>query len=553
MHQRLKKFLSIATAVAVVIAASNAQAQITFQRILSGLSSPVDVTYAPGDADRLFIVLQGGQIRIYDLTTNTLKPTPFITVPLVQSGGERGLLGLAFHPDYQTNGYFYVNFTDNSSGDTRVTRFTRTTDDIADASSALKLLEVHQPFSNHNAGWIGFGPDGYLYVTMGDGGSGGDPGNRAQTITNQLLGKMLRIDVDGDDFPSDPEKNYAIPADNPFVGATGDDEIFMYGLRNPWRSSFDRETGDLWIADVGQNAIEEITFRPADAPGGQNYGWRLREGTNGSQPNGGSIDPIYQYNQGGGANNGFSITGGYVYRGPILGLQGSYFFADYVIGRVRSIHFDGTTSEEDFDGSNFHSFVNWSTQTTYVGGGTINNPSSFGEDLEGNLYCCDLSGGEVFRLTDMESQAAASFTATQGTYVAGDASSLAVSDDSDLSVRRANADVQSQTRIEIEGVSPTVSPSMIQITLESSVFARTQVIQTIELFNFSTGGWEQVDSRDAARFIDATITVPVTSGSLQRFVDTGSNAIRARVTYTSTNPRQKFTCHNDFFQFWIAD
>src|SRR5690606_17874433 len=275
----------------------------------------------------------GGRIRIFDLVEETLLAEDFLTVSPITTDSERGLLGLAFHPDFSDTRMFFVNFTD-SSGNTVVRRYRVESGEppsTVEAGSALDLLKLEQPFSNHNGGWMGFGPDGYLYIAVGDGGSGHDPQNNGQN-KNSLLGKMLRIDVNGDDFPTDSSRNYAIPDDNPFVGADGLDEIWAYGLRNPWRNSFDRETGDFWIGDVGQSTREEINFQPAASTGGENYGWRLREGSiatpgavGGARP-AGNVDPVYDY----GLSGSQSITGGYVYRGSAMPqLRGHYFFADY--------------------------------------------------------------------------------------------------------------------------------------------------------------------------------------------------------------------------------
>src|SRR5690349_11300457 len=240
------------------------------QPFVTGLINPVSITHA-GD-NRLFITEQAGRIMIYDGTR--LLPEPFLDIRnLVSSGNERGLLSLAFHPRYAQNGFFYVNYT-NVSGNTVVARYSVSPADPnrANPSSAVLILGVNQPFANHNGGQMQFGPDGYLYIGLGDGGGGGDPGNRAQNL-NDLLGKILRIDVDSG-------SPYAIPASNPFVGSTNvRGEIWSYGLRNPWRFSFDRETGDLWIADVGQGTWEEIDFQPATSIGGENYGWRRMEGS----------------------------------------------------------------------------------------------------------------------------------------------------------------------------------------------------------------------------------------------------------------------------------
>ncbi|NJL29903.1 MAG: PQQ-dependent sugar dehydrogenase, partial [Thermoanaerobaculia bacterium] len=258
------------------------------------LTRPVAIRNAGDGSGRIFIVEQPGTIRIYDITTGTLLATPFldITALVDDSGNEQGLLGLAFHPNYVSNGFFYVNYTwDHPSlplDRTRIVRYTRSAGNpnVADTASALVLLEIEQDFSNHNGGDIHFGPDGYLYIGMGDGGSGGDPNNRAQSI-NQLLGKMLRIDVDGTPPPMPNDlcglvTNYGIPPGNPFAGGSGDcDEIWALGMRNPWRWSFDRANGDLFIGDVGQgpsNPREEIDFQPAASTGGENYGWSCREG-----------------------------------------------------------------------------------------------------------------------------------------------------------------------------------------------------------------------------------------------------------------------------------
>jgi glucose/arabinose dehydrogenase len=364
-------------------------------RVASGLSRPVFVTAPPQDYHRVFIVeQQTGIIKILNLDTGVINATPFLDIDGLATGNEQGLLGLAFHPGYDNNGLFYVNLT-IADGTTEIRRYQVSADpDIADAGSMTLILSYAQPFSNHNGGWTCFGPDGYLYISAGDGGSGNDPGNRAQDITDQLLGKLLRIDVNGDDFPADPNRNYAIPPDNPFVGVTGDDEIWAYGLRNPWRCSFDRATDDLYIADVGQDAWEEIDFQPASSTGGENYGWRCMEATHCTGLTGctcndaGLTLPIYEYSHGGSPSR-CSITGGYVYRGcAIPDLQGTYFFADYCSNQIWSFRFDGFAISEFTD----------RTAELAPNVGTIASISSFGEDAYGELYVCDLSGGEVFKI-----------------------------------------------------------------------------------------------------------------------------------------------------------
>ncbi|HZW10792.1 MAG TPA: PQQ-dependent sugar dehydrogenase [Phycisphaerales bacterium] len=384
---------SVVGACAMVAApAAMAQETLTTEVAASGLSRPVALVHA-GDPSRAYIVQQRGIIRVFNPITGEVLPTPFIDLSsrVSQSGNERGLLGLAFHPDFASNGLFYVNYTHITSGDTVVAQFAVTADpDVGDPDSFLQLLTYAQPFSNHNGGWVDFGPDGYLYISSGDGGSANDPGNRAQTITGMLLGKMLRIDVNGDDFPADDGRNYAIPPTNPFVGVTGDDEIWAYGLRNPWRASFDRATGDLWIGDVGQDFVEEIDFQPASSEGGENYGWRCMEGTRCTGLSGCTCDdpaltmPIHEYPH----DPHCSVTGGYVYRGALVPhLRGTYFFADYCSADIWSFRYEGGVKTE---------FTERTDELDPVGG-SINSIVSFGEDAAGEVYICDL-GGEVFRV-----------------------------------------------------------------------------------------------------------------------------------------------------------
>jgi hypothetical protein len=393
-------------------------------RITAGLARPVFLTAPPGDDERVFVVEQHtGSIRIVNLADGSVNVDAFLTVPGVSTGNEQGLLGLAFHPDYAVNGFFYVYYTNPN---TRIVRYQVSADpDIADPLSAAPVLDFNQPQGNHNGGWIGFGSDGALYIASGDGGGSDDTGTghtlftgNAQDITSNLLGKILRIDVDGDDFPADAQRNYAIPPDNPFVGVTGDDEIWVYGLRNPWRASFDADTGDLYIGDVGQNYCEEIDVQPGTSSGGENYGWRLREGVIatptggvGGTPPVGNVDPIFDYphpNTAGsepcsGPGAGFtgrSVTGGVVYRGPVSDLTGRYFFADFVTGELWSLRFDGSDPSL-FDGTNYTELTNHSGDARFIPDvGTIDNVSSFGEDDAGNLYVLDLFDGEVFLIPE---------------------------------------------------------------------------------------------------------------------------------------------------------
>ncbi len=371
------------TAVSAQPETPNGGVSLTVQPVASGYNRPVDIANA-GD-DRLFIVEQDGLIRIIDASGSKLE-TPFLDISsLVDSATnpERGLLGLAFHPDYPNTPYFYVNYTAVSGGDTVIARYTVSSDpNLADPNSAAEILRIDQPAANHNGGDLAFGPDGYLYIPTGDGGSGNDPWGEVGNGQNRqtLLGKILRIDVDGG-FP------YAIPADNPFVGdGTTLDEIWALGLRNPWRISFDRETGDLYIADVGQNAWEEVNFQPASSTGGENYGWRCYEGTheaqnyNADECNGSYVFPFVEYPHGFGIGQGNSITGGFVYRGnDFPALNGIYIYADYVSSNFWLAQNSGS----------------WSI--TPLGGIGVNNPSTFGEGCSGELYVAS-HGGIIYQI-----------------------------------------------------------------------------------------------------------------------------------------------------------
>lgn len=512
-----------------------AQPTMTAERIVSGLNRPVFVGTAPGDPDRLFILLQRqnsiGRIKIFNLSTNTLNAADFLAISGLSGGNEQGLLGLAFHPNYQKNGLFYVNITTQAGGgDTVIREYQRQTADLADASSARTVMTFNQPFSNHNGGWMDFGPDGYLYIASGDGGSGGDPQNNAQDITNNRLGKLLRIDPLGNNGGGG---QYGIPASNPFVGITGDDEIWAYGLRNPWRCSFDALTGDLYIADVGQGSLEEIDVQPASSTGGENYGWRVREGTSGGAL-AGAIDPVYDYSHGAGNNQGFSVTGGYVYRGPIAVLQGHYFFADYVTDRIWSFKWDGS-APGTHNGSNFTDFIDWTDLiTTNVG--TIANISSFGEDSVGNLYIVDLNG-EVFRITgatiptNVDGQ-----KLLDGLIVGGSVSDLNESDDSyqELDPSPTANPIKQKIDVIAQAQAGTETPTGFSFRVEAKMIGGPSgdVTQVVRLFNYQTNRFEIMDTRPASTS-DTVVTV-VGTGDLTRFVQqTGTREITAKVTWTS--------------------
>lgn len=332
-------------------------------QIASGLRQPVDIQDARDRSPRLFIVERPGRVRI--LQAGQLLAAPFldITDRVEDGSSEQGLLGLAFHPDFANNGFFYLNYT-GAGGGTVIARFSASSDpNLADAASETRLLTVAQPFANHNGGGVAFGPDGYLYLGLGDGGAAGDPFGNGQNL-DSLPGKILRIDVN----EGEP---YSIPADNPFGS-----EVWHFGLRNPWRFSFDRATGDMYVADVGQNQWEEIDFAPS-GQGGLNFGWNIMEGNHdyadGSQS--GLAAPVAEYDH----SQGCSVTGGYVYRGLMPEWQGLYLYGDYCSGRIWGL---------------LNSDQGWQARELFRPGYHI---STFGEDASGELYVADLRG-EIFRL-----------------------------------------------------------------------------------------------------------------------------------------------------------
>ena len=377
-------FLLLLFAFSAVLMVVRAQPQLELELFASGLESPIGLVNA-GD-ERLFVVEQRGQVQVLD-ETGTVAETPFIDLSDVvsQSGFETGLLGLAFHPDYNENGYFYVNYTRATDGSTVVSRFSADPDhaDRADRQSEVIMFTVAQPYGNHNGGQLLFGPDGYLYIALGDGGDAGDPHGNGQDLST-MLGKMLRIDVNADN-----DSAYVVPPDNPFAeDDNAVDEIWAYGLRNPWRNSFDRYTGDFWIADVGQNEFEEVNFQPAGSSGGENYGWRGYEGNApfntqdcGEEEN--FVFPVFEYPHEGESCSG-SVTGGYVYRGAKYnGMFGNYVFSDFCTGNVYVI----TPLDNGFEGSR-------------VGNFGAREVTAFGEDRYGELYVVKQGAGEIHKLVE---------------------------------------------------------------------------------------------------------------------------------------------------------
>jgi len=348
-----------------------------FTAMATGLVQPVAIVAAGDASDRIFLAEQRGTVRI--LAAGVLSATPFLDIrSRVLAGGEQGLLGLAFSPDYARNGRFYICYTRSPDGASVISRFTVSAEaDLALASSEEVLLTVPQPFANHNGGQLAFGPDGFLYIGLGDGGSGGDPLDNAQNPA-VLLGKLLRIDVDG------VASGYAVPSDNPFVADPAwQPEIWAAGLRNPWRFSFDRATGDLFVADVGQETWEEVNFAPAGSGGGQNFEWNRREGEACYNPAVGCLSPpnatppvaVYDHGQ------GCSVTGGYVFRGPgNPALQGVYLYGDFCSGAIWGLRPNGS---------------GWDNQLLASSGVLI---SAFGEDEQGRLYLADYGSGRLLRI-----------------------------------------------------------------------------------------------------------------------------------------------------------
>jgi hypothetical protein len=365
------------------------------RRAGTGFSQPLYLTGIPDGSGRVLVVQQGGLVRILDPVTGAIAPTPFLDVSTqVATDGERGLLGLALAPDFNATGTFYVFMTD-TGGRIQLRRY-RTfagNRNQADPATADQIFDLAHPASNHNGGWLDFGPDGMLYAALGDGGGAGDTANNAQN-TNVLYGKIIRIDPRSDAFPADPLRDYAIPAGNPFAAGGGLPEIWAYGLRNPFRNGFDPVTQNLWIGDVGQNAREEIDLlRPADA--GANFGWRIMEGTavfNGT-PNASLVPPVAEYLHGTGPREGNSVTGGYVYRGPVEALRGNYFFADFIRPNLWSIAIARVSLGQTIPSSQFR----LRNADFTPAAGTINNVSSFGLDQAGNLYIVDYDG-EIYRV-----------------------------------------------------------------------------------------------------------------------------------------------------------
>ncbi len=378
------------TLAAFLVSSLHGHGKTAVEKVAAGFDRPLWAGMPVGSKGKLWVMEQAGTVWIVDLATGKRSEQPFleITKDVSRKGNEEGLLGLAFAPDFMTSGRYYVDFTDKEHF-TRINRYVSKDKLLTDPSAGETILKFKQPYENHNGGWVGFGPDGMLYIGNGDGGAGNDPEQHAQSL-DTLLGKILRIDVSA-------PTGYRVPKDNPFVKAKDAmPEIWALGVRNPWRCSFDRKTGDFWIGDVGQNNWEEVDYMPRGQGGGANYGWRLREGDHETPKPGvggpapkDAIEPVYVYKHGGGPTEGMSVTGGYLYRGPVKELKGRYVFADYQNPRIWSFRLEHGKASDFKD----------HTADLQPEGGRITLIPSFAEDNEGNLFIIDLTGA-IYRIIE---------------------------------------------------------------------------------------------------------------------------------------------------------
>lgn len=487
------------------------QAQLKLTQVASGLSLPIAIIQDPAFPDTQYIVQQRGLVRV--LQNGVLLPTNAINLTGIAStaGSERGLLGLTFHPNYPTQPYVYVNYTAQTAAHaTHIVRYTRGIDPRTfDVATATPIIQIAQDFSNHNGGTVRFGPDGYLYIGMGDGGSANDPNNRAQNFT-ALLGKMLRLDVNGDAFPADPNKNYAFPPGQPFTitGGTLASETFLLGLRNPWKFSFDNPallgTGALLIADVGQNTWEEVNYVPAGA-GGRNMGWRPREGYASTGlsggPNANYVDPIWVYDH----SVGQSITGGYVYRGTRLGdFFGRYFFSDYVASKTWSMKLtiNGVTGEASNVASGDV------TEHTSILTPGFSGISSIDVDENGELYMINYGGGSVYRVDSANRFYIVEQGLRQGYPVEGSTRSLLSNDDKFYTI---GSDFLEDTVLAEGAVlrvthENDVMPTGLSVQVVAKSNQPTGVPVQIGLRNWTTGRVDRVGTLTNITLAESTIT-----------------------------------------------
>lgn len=521
---------------AVLFAAATcmAPAQIRYSSYVTGLSQPVAMIQDPNLANVQYVVQRTGLIRV--IQDGTVLATPFVNLSslIKTSYIEEGLLGLAFAPDYATSGRAYVYYND-TNGNIQISRYTRSASNslTLEPTTAYPILTVaHPSYPNHNGGTLRFGPDGYLYAGLGDGGSGNDPNQHGQD-PNTLLAKIIRIDPSSDDFPSDPNRNYHIPATNPFVDGTPINamgEIWDFGVRNPWKWCFDPlalgGTGALIIADVGQDAYEEVDLEQPGT-GGVNYGWRLREGMHntglgGNQAYGPLVDPIAEYAHYGTAGN--AITGGYIYRGPALGnfWRGRYFYADEVTGDIWSFILNQSGSGSASDNT-LH------TDELGTAAGAI---SSIDIDSAGELYFLNFGAGKIFKLVS-SAVPPTGFTIFRGVLTSGGLSDLTQSDDSRLVVTGQITAILSDSpvNIRLDATAPSQTPSALRFFLEAQS-SSSNLQQVVELWDYTTGAWVPLDSRQSTQNSDSRIVLTATNPA--RFIESGTRAMRAQIRYFPT-------------------
>jgi glucose/arabinose dehydrogenase len=534
----------------------SATAQLTAVDWVSGLSAPIQMVQDPVFTNVKYVIQQTGRVRV--IQNGAIQPFDFIDltgkITALTPLNERGLLGMEFAPDYASSGHVYFNYTDrNGIGNTQIARYTRSAVNPLqlDTTTEYRILNVVQPFENHNGGTLRFGADGYLYIGFGDGGSGNDPGNRAQS-PNTLLGKMIRIDVSQDAFPTDPERNYAIPPDNPFIDnipIPAMHEIWAFGYRNPYRWSFDRAslggTNAMIVGDVGQNSWEEIDYEPAGA-GERNYGWRVREGAHNTGLTGTAYlpftDPIHEYSRGTGA----AVVGGYVYRGNLLpGFNGRYFFADYVQRRVWSVGLSiGAGGEATAFGLQEH--------TAELGGSAfLGNISSIDIDQSGEIFLVS-RGGKIMRILPAGPIAVSPdvVQVIEGRLVSGGPSQLAASDDQYVVAQRWKSPASGpHVQLIIEGTSARLTSSQITLQVEARVNI-VGIIQTIEAYNFAANSWTLLDSISAPT-TDTLRSLTITS-SPSNYIQPGTGKVRIRLGFGETSPfLPRWSSYTDFVRWTI--
>ena len=525
-------------AFALAALACGAQAQIRFTPYVTGLSQPLAMTQDPSQSNVQYVVQKTGQIRV--IQNGSLLPTPFVDLSsIITTSSEEGLLGLAFPPDYGSSGFAYVYYTD-LSGNIQISRYTRSSANplTLNTASAYKIIsQAHPNFQNHNGGTLRFGPDGYLYAGLGDGGSGNDPNQHGQD-PNTLLAKIIRIDPTSDDFPNDPNRNYHIPATNPFVNGipiTAMGEIWDFGVRNPFKWSFDTPalggTGALIIGDVGQNLYEEIDFEQPGT-GGFNYGWRLREGFHdtglgGSQAYAPLTDPVYEYAHFGSIGN--AIIGGYVYRGANLVTfwNGRYFFVDEVTGDSWSLSLNQTGAGSVSDVTSHTSEL-----------GNVGNVASIDIDSTGEIYFVSFSGGAVYKLVPA-TVFPTKLTVYRGFVIAGGLPELLQSDDKRLVVNPGVTlnSVESPVTLRLDTTAPSQTATALRFFLEAQA-STTGLTQVVELWDYTANAWVQIDSRGASPNVDARIVLLVANPN--NFIQSGTRAMRAQIRYFQSGPIASF-------------